>query len=526
MIKDNLYIPAQSIDIALYFGTGLILPNANSISVNANHPNASNPIIIITKNKWADESNCSIEVLLSDDEKKNLLPIRDEVFAYELPIPITRIIHIYFKDNERMSNTLWNTNVSTAYIPKRLASVDEELTSSIAIPGFIREKQAIPSNIQHLINRFDVLLGGFALMKIATEPGLNFPRNYFATLSFFNQNIAADVRDAETKYNYKFEKKFTGLFTTKVQNEWSNWTKYIYGSVSLDDIHSLAANEKTKINTKLGIIQLDSIDTNSKLFDVALLASYGINKSKSLEDLLFFLQKSKLPSDKIEEIALLFGLHLGYSELKNNYNFDSKVVPVKFELESRLDYYIIESIYNYVFKGAKDTADLPYLEPVLPIHKTHIEADFYYILDHPVAFKESPSNEFQNFEMELYGKIAELQEKWMIPGFIFNLEASIKHSSEKLGPFIKSFIKTVAQRVRETKMASQSDKHLQTKTQIATTASDHSVLNTDDEYDQMTLSELKDVAKNKGITKLPKLKATKKDLDTLISIIRSTKNIL
>lgn len=65
-----------------------------------------------------------------------------------------------------------------------------------------------------------------------------------------------------------------------------------------------------------------------------------------MEDLIAVLFE-KLEPTKREEIALIFGLNSGYDNLRNFYKLKGREFYVKFDFESKLDYYIVETLYQH-----------------------------------------------------------------------------------------------------------------------------------------------------------------------------------
>ena len=65
-------------------------------------------------------------------------------------------------------------------------------------------------------------------------------------------------------------------------------------------------------------------------------------------------------------VALAFGVNQGYSEFRNEYNIEKKRSQVKFKMDSQFDYYIIESVYQFVFNDETDNESFPYIDAWCP----------------------------------------------------------------------------------------------------------------------------------------------------------------
>lgn len=87
----------------------------------------------------------------------------------------------------------------------------------------------------------------------------------------------------------------------------------------------------------------------------AFIYQYGVgseSKRKKIDSLII----SNFKSDELQEspspdsLALLYGYNRGYCVFNNAYGLDAdSKLAVKFKMESKLDHYIIESVYQYIF---------------------------------------------------------------------------------------------------------------------------------------------------------------------------------
>jgi len=111
-----------------------------------------------------------------------------------------------------------------------------------------------------------------------------FSENYFITLSSFNKIIEEQTIKAEKEKDLNFSRKYLGLFTLN-SSEWSKWHPYIYKNIDLKDVEDIAEKEGLKIEKKYGLLNIDSINKETHLYDIAILATYGDRKNKSIDDL-------------------------------------------------------------------------------------------------------------------------------------------------------------------------------------------------------------------------------------------------
>ena len=122
------------------------------------------------------------------------------------------------------------------------------------------------------------------------------------------------------------------------------------------------------IEEKYGLLNLENLEANHTLYALGILTTYGKEKRKSLDDFVADLLEEKIKKHLVEEATLLLGLHVGYAALRNQYKNSLGKRDVKFRLDSKLDYHIIESLYYAAFRMKVE--DLSYLDAYCPVWKS------------------------------------------------------------------------------------------------------------------------------------------------------------
>ncbi len=305
--------------------------------------------VLLCNKKWSPNNDCSIEVLLTDSEVNLLNKLSDDYSLFESIIPISRIIGVYFTEREKSETIIWNLENGAGFLPKHLIFVtnktENESTNDILAVIQIENREI--HKLQQSYNRFNRVMGGFAFMKTAMydlkDTRLNFPLNYIASIGFYNDFIRIESDKLGLKKPHVIYDILSN--NTEISN-------YIGKEVSDEIISKSAKKEKINIESKFGSFKIDSIPNDTLTFKLAILNTFGKSKSKSIEDLLSTVFED-LEYSRREEIALIYGLNTGYEALRNFYKLKERNFIVKFELESKIDYYIIESIYNYTFNHRK-----------------------------------------------------------------------------------------------------------------------------------------------------------------------------
>lgn len=421
-MENSFYIPINSGSLAHYFSKAIILPAKYFTNKPDDIQNRFADSLLLSETKWVRNSDCSIEVVLSDAEVKELSKVSDHFFLYNTPIPISRVKSVCFLDAKQKETTIWNINNGAAFIPESIVSVeksrDVEMLSDSEINAGNEFKTT--SELSDKIKRFDIILGGFAFMRLGGKSFMNYSANYFSTLSYFNKLIEEQTINAAKEKGLKFSNKYTGLFS-KQESEWSKWQQYIYQNLDAQEIEALADKEGVKVEKKLGLLKIDSINPSSHLYELAILATYGDRKNKSADNLVTDLTNGTIFPEKAEDVSILFGLNNGYSKLRNKYKGPVKDSNVKFTLDSKLDYYIIESIYQFVFNSSKASYSFDYIDKWCPTSKFKDNVkgyETYKILDTVIIAKkkQTPLELFlENYSAEIYSTIVRSVNQWLPP---------------------------------------------------------------------------------------------------------------
>lgn len=380
-MDNKYYLPTNSVNLAHYFSCACIKPtkyfSARTKDIQAEYPD----YLFISNEKRIKNSDCSIELILTKEEKEKLLPAKNNevFFLLPMPLPLSRVACIYFDSNERRDKITTLINLSTAFIPKNLAKVfdkeketgSEEITFDFPKPTLDFSKE---------LKKYNSLLGGFALMKLARESYMNYSENYFSTLSFFNSAIEDDLSKSK-KVNSIYHDAFIGKESFKQLNS------YLENEITEDDLESIAKSENQKIKKDVitGLIDYNSLEKATYILSV--LYSFGVGdegRKSKVDGLILTNFHKNIKSDRAEVVALCYGLNRGYNVFTNKYGNETGEQIVKFQLDSKVDYFTIESLYQYSFNGVQKSKLFPYLDSVIPKSETRLRKQSkndYYILD-------------------------------------------------------------------------------------------------------------------------------------------------
>ena len=336
----NYYYPISSTSLATIFGQACILPASLYKNRLPDIQNKFENFILLTKNFGCLESDCCLQIILTLEEEKSLVDINDGFYLFESAIPITRIKKIYFENGKQASRTISNITLSTAFIPSHL--VDEKNNTFENVYANIEHApEDIVSSVNSIKTSYDKynrILGAMALMKTAHDEGCNFSAHYIDLLSKFNTYIESQkskISVIDTKFNRVFE----------------NHPAFLDKIVTLETLEREAReySQTIKKDKLTKVIIPDNLDKSAYVCYV--LYDYGVGEESHRHkiDELILNNFTGLKQGYEESCALYYGYNRGYASFNNQYRKDGKTENVKFQLNSLLDYYTIESVYRYCF---------------------------------------------------------------------------------------------------------------------------------------------------------------------------------
>jgi len=392
-MKTTYFLPIKSMNLAHYLSSGIIAPANYIENRNQDIQNKFNNNVLLSSSKFTTESNCSIEIAF--DEKEEMpKKISDNFFLFDMPIPISRIKRIYFADKEQKTNTVFNITSGAAFIPDTILILSEDKPiATVELENLVNKPTQV--DWKHYLKKFDQIMGGFALMKIGKENFQNYPTHYFKTLGNINKHFHQILNDQGVEIENAFEFAFTDNGKFKIFHD------TIYSDITSEIVAKYANKDNVKIETKNGLIQIDKIPETTQTYLVSILDTYGPGKRKQADSFISDLVSGNFNEKRKEGLSLIFGINKGYSSFRNKYKTENFEALVKFKLDSKIDYYTIESIYQFVFNNKSQSSFYSYIDNWC--HKAEDQAInkskfvTYQVLDKTIILKKK-----EDFFIELF----------------------------------------------------------------------------------------------------------------------------
>jgi hypothetical protein len=531
MKTKQYYIHINTECLPHYFTTGCIKPSGLYERRPSDVQSKYIHDILLSETKWGENNDCTILVVLNENEL-SILDNYDNNALYNGILPLSRIKSIIFSNNtrEKAEDIIWNIENGAGYVPSHWIKYEEPNRTEVSE---YPKSEKIPNNnlddLGKIAGRYNRLLGGVAFLRTAlfdfNDTQINYPVNYASTVSFFNLEIESLLKEKSVTHSHLLQSYLNGE---------ASFFKHMARKMDDETLESFANEEKIQLERKLGKYKLELIPKNSETFKVAVLNEYGDSRAKSTEDLIGTLFKD-MEYYKREEIALIYGINNGYESLRNYFKINNRNISVKFELETKFDYIVMESVFNYVTNKNIKSSTLDYLDEVLiMLPKKHTKTSkgyvSYEIMGAVITTKVKDYNEIlksmlSNISNEISG--------W----FPFN----ISHSDleEKISSIIKpEFTKLIKEVRLDAVNELTSDNNIETtETNVVELEVDNDVgvsdssniesnkkipVNISDakvDYQNLNITDLKKIAKKHGINELSKFNKSNRE-DLVNEIIR------
>lgn len=332
-----------------------------------------------------------VKLLFNDEEKKQF---SDNNIFYHKPLPITRIEKIYVESSEIKEKILKSLDAESAGIfPKYRIEVKTFKNKKNYDQILIEIPKSKVSKHDTNILKYNKILGLLANVKIVDYLYFN-KTAYYSNLS---NKFLDYISVFNSKLKTKTEKKTIDKLKTLIDNNPTDtvlrkfydflYTEDEFTFEVMKDLFSVMEDvdkstfdlidEMKKPRKRKKIIQ-ELIQSKTKVL-IPIIAFLYMNGSKTTNDKDSYknLLSEIIDYDSAPSTIAIMGLYFGYRSIRPYFEIEIKnkqlsELPNKFQhtfsLESKLDYVIIESVYQYIFNG---TVSNSYFEDYLNLPENH-----------------------------------------------------------------------------------------------------------------------------------------------------------
>ena len=331
-----------------------------------------------------DDNQILLDIILTDTEQNSLKSLNDDVYLLDKPLPITRIKTIYVKnkkiDSEDILLSLKNYN--TGYISNTLFESLSKGKNQFKSYSVNIKTELECKDFNKQVIKYDKLMGLFASIKNAnlyyinqTNNYQNYSNNYFTEFYDFENNkiVVRHWIEKNNFYNSKVGQAFIDrLNSTKyIDSDFISELVEIIDDTKIKEQFGLLLNDPLSKKDVLNFFESESYTQKSIFYYITLLFIYGKKGSNSK-----YAFKNNIvdevPFEKIANALAFFGLYYGYTKLPAYEKIEiqdsefrkilkTDTFNIKFELNSKFDYMLIESIYQNVFNTEEEILEINYL---------------------------------------------------------------------------------------------------------------------------------------------------------------------
>ena len=342
------YLHISSKSLANYFGSGAIVPHDYSKKMPDDLQSKFPSHLMLSLSVFSKTENCSVGLKISEKEIRSFKRLSNEYMLLEQWLPISRVMSVNFKDKALKTQAVYDVNKGDGFIPS--SSVFLHNVEGVDIdfkPTTLKSEhnESITTNLAF----YNSILGAISFSSIARRLTPSSKVNSSSISLSLYSYFSPLIRSAFSNQGGVIEEKFNSFLS--INNQHVDLKELIHSDLSSDKINKkFKETHGIDLPRKFGSVKLDDLDHNSHLYGIVVASDYGVSGSKKDQDLVTDVSSGKI-KHKLDGISFVYGLHKGYTSLRNSYHSDKNQIDVKFRLDTIFDRILIEDIYSTITKN-------------------------------------------------------------------------------------------------------------------------------------------------------------------------------
>lgn len=153
-------MPINATSLAHYFGGACILPSCYYTNKPEDLQDRFNGLLLLSTHLGTKQTNCCLEIVLDEEERDDLIDVKNGWYLYEKPIPISRVKQILFTNKEQKDTTITNIRLGTAFIPENIISIVNTF-ESVDVSNVVCPSDIVINDLSAKQKTFYIILENF-----------------------------------------------------------------------------------------------------------------------------------------------------------------------------------------------------------------------------------------------------------------------------------------------------------------------------------------------------------------------------
>jgi len=360
---DRFLLQINRIKLFDYVACGLIAPDKYLGDKIEHDIQSKNPNLLAFSSGCLDnfdEQQILIEVIFTKPEKERLQHVGN-MYYYDMPLPLTHIKKIYIQDNKVKKHILNNLETgNTGFLPANLFEIYKKKDFSMV--QYAPFEDNIDKDYSKEMLRYNGRMGMFSFMKNIgiyysneTHTISNYTEGYFSALSVL-LNEPIEEKSLEFLNLLTEHKEFKDLLYSDQEIE-KSFIESVVDTTEDEEIKEVF-EQLLLPNKTVKILEILAEKKAWYHYCIALVYHFR-HKTSNRKDSFKVDVASLIPQEIAETAFAILGIYLGYCSLRTSENFElqdkyyrkifGSRFSIKNELASKLDYILMESVYQTCF---------------------------------------------------------------------------------------------------------------------------------------------------------------------------------